>query len=63
MEWHQFMREERARKLAVIDSLSSGSMTIAVSSQDVSANIAEEFRHHVAQIETILRAAGQPLDS
>jgi hypothetical protein len=66
MEWYHFLREERARKLAAVDALSSGAAVLLVRTggelRDVSAKMITENGWHIAEMEQILTAAGKPLD-
>jgi hypothetical protein len=66
VEWDQFMREERARKLAHLRVLMSGNVTILARSEnrteDVSSEIIRETLVLIEQIETILRRHRLPLE-
>jgi hypothetical protein len=66
MDWHHFLREEGARKLAAIDARSSGAAVLLVRTdsefRDVSAKMITEHGWHIAEMEEILTAAGKPLD-
>lgn len=66
MEWHQYLREERARKLSAIKDLSSGRITLSVRSdgevRDTSTDMIAEHEKHIAEIEEILRAADEPFE-
>lgn len=66
MEWHQFLREERARKVKSIALLEAGTITFSQNTSgfhvDTSTHLAEELRGHVIEIDAILAAAGQPLE-
>jgi hypothetical protein len=65
MEWYDFLREERARKLENIKQLSSGNVRITVRTdgelRDVSDEMVADDKSHVAEIEEILTKADQPL--
>lgn len=67
MEWYEFLREERARKLNSIEALSSGSLVISARTdgvvRDVSAEMIADHQQHIAELEEILRAAGESFDT
>lgn len=62
MEWEQFLIDERARKLAHVQVLMSGSVTIIArfgeGSEDVSAEIIREDLRLITNIEQILETEG-----
>ena len=66
MEWHQYLREERARKVQGLMRFLSGDLSI-VECRDgervetTDAAIAR-LRRNIAEIEQILTAAGVPLE-
>ena len=66
MDWYHYLREERARKLAAVDALSSGGAVLLVRTdgefRDVSMKMITEHGWHIAEIEEILTAAGKPFD-
>jgi hypothetical protein len=59
MEWHNFLREERNRKISSIDMLSEGRISISINNQDVSPQVIADHQKHIAEIESILTAAGE----
>lgn len=65
MEWEQFLIDERARKLAHVQVLMSGSVTISAKfgyeTEDVSAEIIREDLRLISEIEQILEAEGSEL--
>lgn len=65
MEWHQFLREERNRKLQSIEWLETRSNGLSTMIdgyyQDTSEQMIAEHRSHIAEIEEILKAASEPL--
>ena len=63
MDWHQYLSEERARKITAIEGLSSRQIVIAVNYHEVSEKTIAEHQKHIAEIEAILAAAGAPLDA
>ena len=62
MEWEQFLLDERARKLAHVQVLMSGNVTITArigeKSEDVSAEIIREDLRLISSIERIIEAEG-----
>lgn len=66
VDWHRYLKEERARKLASIDALSSGGVVISLRTdgelRDVSERMIAEQQWHIAEIEEILTAAGIQFD-
>jgi hypothetical protein len=63
VQWYQFLKEERARKLAAIDDLASGKIAVAVNYQDVSQQMIADHQEHIAEIEAILAGAGHSFDA
>ncbi len=65
--WHQFLREERARKIASIEQIVSGAYQITWTTNgrttDLSDQIIADNRKHIAEIEHLLTAAGEPFDA
>jgi hypothetical protein len=63
-DWHQFLRDERARKLASIEMLAGGvyhiSRTEGGEVRDMSEEIIADYTRHIAEIESILATAGEP---
>ena len=67
MDWHQFLRDERSRKLASVEALLSGGLVISTRGggeiRDVTAEMVDQHQLHIAEIENILATAGEPLDT
>ncbi|MFA6219706.1 MAG: hypothetical protein WC692_07985 [Erythrobacter sp.] len=65
MDWHQFLREERARKLQSIEMLNARAYTISRwqngESRDLNDEIVADYRRHINEIEQLLTNAGVPL--
>src|SRR5689334_1256180 len=65
MDWREFLREECVRKLAHVQMLMSGTVTVTVKTDLCTADIAQIIKEElwlVAEIERTLAAAGIPLD-
>lgn len=67
MNWHQFLREERKRKLTTNDLLSAGCIGTSMMRNGVRIDTNQEAittnEEHIAEIEAILAEAGEPLDA
>lgn len=65
--WHQFLREERARKISNIEQLVAGTYRITWTTngrtKDLSEEIIADNHKHIAEIEQLLTAAGEPFDA
>lgn len=66
-DWHQFLREERARKISSIEQLVAGTYRITWTTNgrttDLSDEIIADNRKHIIEIEQLLTAAGEPFDA
>lgn len=66
MEWHQYLREERAQKVAGLMRFLSGDLSMVEAHNgeriDTTAATIERLRRNIADIEDILTAAGVPLE-
>lgn len=65
MEWHQYLREERAQKIAGLMRCLAGDLSMVENRQgeriDTTEVTIERLRRNIAEIEQILSAAGVPL--
>jgi hypothetical protein len=63
LQWYEFLRAERARKLKAIEQLSTGKVRLSVRTdgelRDVSHEMVADHKRHIAEIEEILSAAGE----
>ena len=66
MEWYQYLRDERARKINALQRLLSGDLSTVGNRGgeriDTSVETVERMRRNIAEIEQILVAAGVPLE-
>jgi hypothetical protein len=66
-DWHQFLREERARKIASIEQIVAGSYRITWTTNGLTTDLSDEIiadnHKHIAEIEQILTVAGEPFDA
>lgn len=66
MEWHQYLRDERAQKITGLMHFLSGDLSMVEAREgeriDASEVVIERLRRNIADIEHILTAAGVPLD-
>lgn len=67
MSWHQFLRDERARKLESIEMLAARDYTISRTEggqvRVLNDEIISDYRGHIAEIEQLLTDAGEPFDA
>ena len=66
MEWHQYLREERAQKVHGLMRCLAGDLSMIEVREgervDTTEVVVERLRRNIAEIEQILRAAGVPLE-
>lgn len=66
MDWHEFLREERSRKLMANELMASGRIGTSTLQDGVRIDTTEEAiannKVHIAEIETILAEAGESFD-
>ena len=66
MEWHQYLREERAQKIAGLMRFLAGDLAMLENRDgeriDTTEVAVERLRRNIAEIEQILTAAGVPLE-
>lgn len=66
MEWHEYLREERAQKIRALELFIANKLEMMEmrDGQRVNANgrTVAQLRQNIADIEDILRAAGQSLE-
>jgi len=65
--WPQYLRDERARKISSIEQMLSGACKITWTTQGITTDLSDEIiadnRKHIAEIEQLLTAAGEPFDA
>lgn len=60
MSWHEFLRLERARKLALLEQLSSGCGDIPAGHQDTYQQLIVEHRQHIVELDRLLSRKPAP---
>ena len=66
MEWHQYLREERAQKIKGLMRFLAGDLSMVETREgeriDTTEATVDRLRQNIADIEAILTSAGVPLD-
>ena len=66
-DWHRFLREERARKIASNEQLVAGTYQITWTTNgrttDLSDEIIADNHKHISEIEQLLTATGEPFEA
>lgn len=67
MTWHDYLRYERGEKMREIEMLSSGRVRSFITTDGVQRETTQEnvekLKSDIAEIEQILRDAGEPVDA
>lgn len=67
MSWHQYLRDDRARKLHSIEMLAARDYTISRTEGGrvhiLNDEIISDYKDHIAEIEQLLTEAGEPFDA